>query len=365
MEHGKAQLIPYEAADAALTILGMQNVALDDVREALNRFQSAMMACENEAVKAAGLKRLSAGINADSKYASAFGSVAGRYIELGFDTASISAAFEACLAAHGPSVIALSTAIWADLEAAEEGPDAESAGVDMDAVIEAHLKRSPKAAKSWYKLEQLYVPLVALLSKSPNVRARSHQLYDFSLASNFHGGAYWLNRILPTYDSVPIIVIEPETGLGIKAQMSGVTSHVQMHILLMDIFPNPVGLQRGSYSSDDVMAARGQGGGTLSESVRIHWNLVNWRSVPEYSGRRKGYVAAETRHWIWHEGKPSDIPMFGDALVVILDPPAMSRSFSWSRDFMHLDADITAITELRRYQVDAILAKMHAAANPI
>lgn len=354
------KLTPVEAADRVIALL--DNSPTDgNVREALNVFQKTLINADKPA-KFEGLSKLAKGILVDNQYACVCAATAGRQIELGFDPMSIIEPFQQCIEEHAPVVIEHATIIKAKIDIAEErlAEDDEN-GVDFDGIIESHLATFPDLRRSWDKLESVYVPLVALYSKNATARLEDHARYDFSVASNLNAGAYWLNKILTTVDNAPLLVIEPETGRGIEARMSGVTSHVQMHILLMDIFPNAERKKRGRYSQADVAIARGQGHANYQDGISTHWNLVNWRGSPEKSGLRPNHIAPHSV-WIWHEGKPADIPIFEDKLVVILDPPAMQRSFNWGRDFQHLDADIVIERELSRVEVDTWLGKMHLAA---
>jgi hypothetical protein len=45
--------------------------------------------------------------------------------------------------------------------------------------------------------------------------------------------------------------------------------------------------------------------------------------------------------WIWNEGVPDDIPLFGDSRVLVLDPPSYERSWSPGRRFPLMPASLT------------------------
>lgn len=347
---------PIDAASHAISLLD-GTPSEDAVRKALNNFGKTIKTASPEE-KAKGLAKLATGINNESAFALWCASVVGQVIESGFDPAPIASSFRYFMAQHAPTVITGANAIWADIQKASEALGDEKEDFhDHDTIIQTHLSSNSELKRSWQKLEDLYVPLVAYYSKDANARKEDNVKYDFSLTANLNNSGYWLNKLLPTYTDAPLLVIEPLTGRGIEARMSGVTSNVQMHILLMDIFPNPDNEKRGNYSKLDVNVARGQGNANYQDSISTHWNLVNWHGAPEKSGIRDNDLAPHSV-WIWHEGVPGDIPLFEDRLIVILDPPLIKRSFSWGRDFMHLDAEIVIENELSRQDVDIWLEKM-------
>lgn len=83
-------------------------------------------------------------------------------------------------------------------------------------------------------LEALFVPVIAILSASPAARAQCRpsaaQMIELS---QHNAGASWLNPILVVLDREPILVIEPDTGLGFVGRMSGISSNFQLPVLLM------------------------------------------------------------------------------------------------------------------------------------
>jgi hypothetical protein len=211
-----------------------------------------------------------------------------------------------------------------------------------------------EAAKAWDGLEGLYAPMIALLGTSPEARAHARALAsDLAEMRQYNTGASWLWPMVRVLDREPLLVIEPDTGLGLAGTMSGISSNFQLHVLLMDIFPRP-GTRGAIAALADRLGlgpprrvsrrAAGIARGTIAdqsgEPVTGQWNLYAWTALQATGRLPHGHAADATTHWIWNEGVPADIPAFEDRRVVLLGPPPYARGFDSQREFLGLRADI-------------------------
>jgi len=169
-----------------------------------------------------------------------------------------------------------------------------------------------------------------------------------------NAGASWLSPMLMVLDREPILVIEPSAGLGLVGRMSGVSSNVQLHMLLMDIFPqaDARNSRRISQKVADIMR------GNVAEQqidppVTGHWNLHAWTALRGTGRLSRDHNESSISHWIWNEGLPADIPLFDRYRVVVLGPPSYARSFAAQREFLGLRADIEVERLLPPDEVDA------------
>jgi hypothetical protein len=213
----------------------------------------------------------------------------------------------------------------------------------------------PQVAEAWDALEALYVPVIAVLAASPAARAQSRSIAAKMNHLNSHNaGASWLSPMLMVLDREPILVIEPAAGLGLVGTMSGISSNVQLHMLLMDIFPQPDALngRRISQKVADIM--RGNVAEQQIDSpITGHWNLHAWTALRGTGRLSRDHNESSISHWIWNEGLPADIPLFDRYRVVVLGPPSYARSFAAQRDFLGLRADIEVERVLSPDEVDA------------
>lgn len=142
-------------------------------------------------------------------------------------------------------------------------------------------------------------------------------------------------------DREPILAIEPDTGLGFVGRMSGISSNFQLHVLLMDVFPQSDAQtgRRISQKTGDIV--RGRIEDQRDETPLVgYWNLRAWTALRRADALPGDHPESSTSHWIWNEGTPGDIPLFDGYRVVTLGPASYARNFFAQRDFLALRADI-------------------------
>jgi hypothetical protein len=213
----------------------------------------------------------------------------------------------------------------------------------------------PRAAEAWGALEALYLPVVAILAASPAARAQSRSIgRQMQHLGECNEGAWWLFQMSMVLDREHILVVEPDTRLGFIGIMSGVSSNFQLHLLLMDVFPqsDPQSGRRISQKAADIVR------GKLAQQqddgfVGGRWNLHAWTALQTTRRLSHDLSQSSTNDWIWNEGVPADIPVFDSYRVVVLGPPSYTRKFAAQRDFLTLRADIEVERLLSAGEVDA------------
>jgi hypothetical protein len=68
-----------------------------------------------------------------------------------------------------------------------------------------------------------------------------------------------------------------------------------------------------------------------------------------------------TKHWIWNEGVPDDIPVFENRRVILLGPPSYSRGWTAQRLFNGLPARVEVERVLKGSEVDEWIKRLAAA----
>jgi hypothetical protein len=217
---------------------------------------------------------------------------------------------------------------------------------------------------AWDALKKFWPPAVAVFSASAKARTEARGLRHLAARiANNHEAGHWLRLLLSVLDEEPILVIEPETGLGILARISGVVDNFQLNVLLMDGFPQTdrAGAPRVSRSVADV--ARGVGPQSTEDIVQGVWNLYTWRAAA--TGARlpdpKDYRTKDC--WIWNEGVPEDIPVFEGRRVILLGPASYVRTWKSQRMFAGLPATLGWERDLAKDEVAGWLQRMVGAKN--
>jgi hypothetical protein len=244
----------------------------------------------------------------------------------------------------------------------DDGNDAED-GDDPDAAFRAIVGRlhaeMPEAAVAWRALEARYVPVIAVLAASPSARAQSRSLaLSMEHLREYNGGASWLAPMLMVLDGEPILVVEPDTGLGLVGRMSGVSDNFQLHVLLMDVFPRSDSRSGPRISPKAADIVRGNVAEQQDDApITGHWNLHAWTALQAAGRLAHDHDPSSTSHWIWNEGVPADIPAFDGHRIVVLGPPSYRRSFFAQRDFRGLRAEIDVERLLSPDEVAAWVAR--------
>ncbi len=214
----------------------------------------------------------------------------------------------------------------------------------------------PMLAGASQGMDMLWRPVMTVCSMRSSARAMAQKFRPtLEALQDADEGCMWLSRLLATLDNEPIVVLEPSTGLGFSAKMSGVADNFQLHTLLMDIFPNPTQTARATPESLEV--AWGTGPQSGEESVVGHWNMYDWRAL---SGSKTlgDSSSSNSDLWIWGEGIPSDIPTLHGFRVVLLGEAAYQRSWNSMRTFGHLKPEFSDLHQLSPLEVEEWMEKL-------
>lgn len=252
-----------------------------------------------------------------------------------------------------------------DDEADDEEGDDEEQDVYSAAFEEARRKVAPKMQtenNAWESLNTWWRPAIAAYAMSDMARLAAGGLRPLAQKiAAFHQGGHWLNIMLGVLHEEPILVLEPATGLGIAARISGIADNFQLHTLLMEAFPSS-GIRAGTRVSRLAgEIARGIGPQQAEETITGFWNLYNWQAVQANGELPPADDFTHSSVWIWNEGSPTDIPQFEGQRVVLLGPPSLERSWNAMRIFETLPANLKVEKNLSSDEVRGWLQKFTAA----
>ena len=247
----------------------------------------------------------------------------------------------------------------------DEQEDENEQDVYDAAFEEARKKVAPTMQaenNAWESLHTWWRPAIAAWSVSDLARLAASSLRPLAQKiAPFHEGGHWLSIMLGILHEEPILVLEPNTGLGISGRISGVADNYQLHTLLMESFPSS-GLRAGTRVSRSVAEiARGVGPQQGEETVTGFWNLYNWQAVQANGQLPPADDFTHSSVWLWNEGYPVDIPQFEGQRVVLLGPPSVERSWNAMRIFESVPAALKIEKTLSSDEVRTWLQKMAAA----
>lgn len=296
--------------------------------------------------------------------------IGGAMVEKGVDPQPMAAALRVRLQTLLEGAAKLADAVRALMP---EAPPEEDKDDELDedgeepineAFEEAWRKVAPKMpleAESWNALKTFWRPGIAVYSVSDLARLAARKLSEpAKRIAEFHEAGHWLHLILSVLDDEPLVVIEPQTGLGIVARISGVVDNFQLHTLLMESFPSTgVFASRVPRSVADI--ARGFGPQESEETVTGFWNLYSWRAMQSNGQLPESGDFSASSHWVWNEGLPTDIPVLDGHRVVLLGPPSLERSWRAMRMFERLPANLKIERQLSAAEVKSWQQKMIAA----
>ena len=172
----------------------------------------------------------------------------------------------------------------------------------------------PEEAATWDLLDELLAPTIAILPFSASARTAARAgLSGLSAIRELNPNAAWIEELINTLYDEPFVAIEPATQLGIRGRISGISLNFRLNVLLMALFPQTGWRPKPRVSASALEVARGEGPQQTDETITGAWNLYGWTAI-EPDGKLPDAKAATAarEHWIWNEGIPADIPVFGE-----------------------------------------------------
>lgn len=351
-------------ADSLVGTLQNDDASQEQINAAMQPFFQALSQASEQAVSDV-LQRLSLHFGMpNAARAALLATVCGAIVERGADPEPLNQALHARLASllHDAGVLfdAVSNSI-AEQSANTEGDEEDAYELFSEAKRRCAEER-PSQAESWDALEQFWRPAIAICSRSSVSRETMRDLRQPAAKISEHTEAgHWLQLILSVLEDEPFLALEPATQRGIVGQFSGVVENFQLNVLLMDVFPKSGFFSRRRVSKRAAGNARGQGPQSADESVKGVWNLYTWQALTAEMSLPVSHDRDATRHWIWNEGIPEDIPVFEGHRVVLLGPASYVRSWKAQRMFDALAADLCVERELEPQEVREWLQRMAAA----
>ena len=239
----------------------------------------------------------------------------------------------------------------------------EEATVDIHDMAQAGATREQlkAAAKSLTPslLERLWPAAVTILSLDDAARKGAQSLIEVSKKlSPHHIVDTELSVLLAVLDDEPVVIIDPETRLGIEGVMSGVPNNEILHVLVMEQLLNGDEYSEYGLSKDVLAVAHGTGPRETADKVYLEWNMYIWQALSPDKTVPDGNDMSDKGLWIWDIDLPADIPVFDGHRVILLGSPSYARYWKARRPFDLLRANIALIKELSTDDVDEWLEKI-------
>lgn len=208
-------------------------------------------------------------------------------------------------------------------------------------------------------VDSLLAPIIAMFSASPALRAAHPEVRELAAKLRDRvAGCECLHSLFNVLDDEPLLVIEPATGIGIRARLSGTDVNFTLATPLMHRFPNAQGEACSRLSAKATSVFEG-GPQSSGEWVAGIWNLHTWRAIDDNLALSADQAAS--RHWIWNEGQPADIPVFEGRRVVLLGPASYQRTWPAQRTFAALLPELRIESQLAPEEVRECLTRMRDA----
>lgn len=301
----------------------------------------------------------------DPSRAAVIALVCGALVELGCDPKPISGPLVDRLRSLLESSVELADACAARMPTDADKEEKRDPHEAFAAAREQEAVSMPRQNADWDALEQFWPATIAAFSVSPELRAEARSLRDLAAkVSAQHIAGHWLRFMLSVLDNEPILVLEPETRLGMLGRLFGVVDNFQLNVLLMDAFPRAGIFSPRRVPKTVVDIARGLGPQRTDESVSGVWNLYTWQALKPDGTLPDPKAPGKGEHWIWNEGVPEDIPLFENRRVVLLGPLSYPRGWLAQRLFNKLPARLECESVLKKREVEDWLSRLAAAASP-
>lgn len=189
-----------------------------------------------------------------------------------------------------------------------------------------------------------------------------------------------LSRLLELLEEETILIIDLVTQRSMQVQISNISTNIQLSILIQ----HHLLLQ---YDADEVEVPGEwcpsirkklfqQADGSAHQSTVSHraipWDLLDHTAVvkmstgPTAEQQERICFNHESKHWIWNEGTPADIPpcaALGGMRIVLLDLPSYPRTFSFVREFGKLVPKFLIVNFFGTEETADFLEKIAAESN--
>jgi hypothetical protein len=331
-----------------------------EMKAAAQQFFDAVSKSSREQADAA-LRSLGAHFDLEDGSRAAFlALVCGALIEGGCDPLAIARPLTDRLEALLKSSVTLADACIAQLPKSEDGD--EDPNEAFERARAQLIPTMPHENTAWEALNIFWRPAIAAFSVSAEARAAARHLREpATRISEYHEAGHWLQLMLGVLDDEPIVVVEPETKLGILGRISGVVDNFQLNVLLMDGFPKSGLFARRRVAQRVAAIARGDGPQQSNDTVTGVWNLYTWEAIESRGTLPDPGDTDSSKFWIWNEGTPADIPLFDGRRAILLGPASYPRSWQSQRMFSKLRAHLEIEQKLTKDETEDWLRRMLAA----
>lgn len=351
-----------------LTTINNDNSTIEEVNNAAKEFLDSFQVAP-EPNQALAMQELCASLELNnSKYTGVLANFIGYLFETGFNPDAVFAQ----MIKYFENLLFIAVKVTESFEPKMEtalANETEEDETDIYELFDEHFRefarQNPEAAAAWEKFEETWCCGIALFSVSKTARREARYLRQMvQRASEFGHGTHWFNVMLSVFDDEPFIAIELEKQIGVKGKMSGVVENFQLHTLLMDAFPQGW-FSSGNLAPEIIQNAKGFGEQCLDIGVIGRWNMYDWTLVNPGVNLSDCSDGKFSKHWIWGEGKPEDIPLFEGYRVILLGKPSYERNWGAQRMFSHLKAELKVDQKLSKSEVNELLHRMAATPKPI
>ena len=198
----------------------------------------------------------------------------------------------------------------------------------------------------WYALRFTGCAAMAMLCRDVETRKQARERIDLiqraESARSDNPYAYYLAELLGMADDERLLVLDMTRRLGFRVHLTAIRNNFHLFTLLQDallshssaqvwqgprVHPLAVAVAKSERMLSDISPNEW---GADGEGETALWTYYTWQALkPDGSLRTLAEKAAgQTPHWVWGEGKPTEIPLLDGERIVLLGPLEMPRSWN-------------------------------------
>lgn len=351
----------HKSLNQLITVLKNSKSSEHHIQDAINNFYNAVNETDDTEDVEKSIQSLTALFSLSNLHNGSMASlVCGALVEGGFSAEYIVddyiVFFKSLIDKCMPFIEFCESKIPSYSNADEEGEEEESIWDIIEQIKEDYHEQYQDDIRALEGLEAYYLCGVAIFSSDENMFKKGYQALAHSVGYTYYAEAFhYLSTLFSVLFHEPFVAIDLNTHQGIQGTFSGIADNFQFQTLLMGqkMLNNSVEI-----SPEMLAVAEGHGEQITTETIIGKWDMCNWEYWKHKTHISENDKMPLSQYWIWNEGKPSDIPIFNNHRVILLDTPSYKRSFSLQRCFNILKAQIHVAKVLGPNEIQTWLDEM-------
>jgi hypothetical protein len=228
--------------------------------------------------------------------------------------------------------------------------------------IQAFAAQDPPAVGAYNTLREWCLPLISIVTRQRRLLidlvARDQLRAAVAPLAAVHGTADFLLTLLLIPLDEPLNFIHAPSRRAFSLIMDCVPNNFTLHTLLASALANALG--HAPPPPEVLRCIAGEGPGSCEVPSKGTWNLYTWKAAAQ---PLEHLNKAPLEDWVWHEGRPADIPHLDRVRVVLAGENRIERSWNTLRTFDTLPVGVRLERELSEPESRKLLERTQTAAR--